>query len=100
MSQEIPPNDQPPSEALEAVTRESGAEQRRGLQEKIFQASEILEATATDFAQREVLRHIFSATSRLLDADGFMPVNRTAWVMNQLTEALALLHQSATEDEE
>jgi len=87
-------------EARNAVHRESLMEQRRGLQEKLFQASEMLEATPTDFEQREVLRHIFSATSRLLDAEGFMPVRRSGWAIEQLSDALALLRTSSQEIEE
>jgi hypothetical protein len=122
MSPESPENYQPSQESLDAaarlaagvasgdhpeideataiVHRESLAEQRRGLQEKLFQASDALEATPHDFEQREVLRHILSAASRLSDAEGFMPTTRTSWAINQLTEALALLRASAPENVE
>lgn len=119
MSPESPENYQPSQEALDAAVRlaagvasgdhreiddattivhsESLAEQRRGLQEKLFQASDALEATPRDFDQREVLRHILSAASRLSDAEGFMPTTRTSWAVNQLSEALALLRASIPE---
>jgi hypothetical protein len=84
-------------QSKDSVHRESLAEQRRMFQEKIFQASDTLEATPRDFEQREVLRHILSAASRLSDAEGFMPIRRTSFVIDQLTEALALLRASVPE---
>jgi hypothetical protein len=99
MFEELPENNLPTSEALEAVGSESVAEQRRDLQEKIFQASDLLEATEKDFAQREALRNIFSAASRLLDADGFMPLRRNSWAIKYLTDALTLLRKAEADGE-
>jgi hypothetical protein len=83
--------------AKEGVRREGLEEQRREFQERIFQASDTLEASPNAFQETKVLRHVLSAAARLSDAEGFRPYQRTSRIIEELTDAIMLLKAAVPE---
>jgi len=83
--------------AKEGVRHENLEERRREFQERIFQASDTLEASPSAFREAQALRHVLSAAARLSDAEGFRPFQRTSRIIEQLTDALTLLKASDAE---
>jgi hypothetical protein len=86
--------------ARDGVRHEALEEQRREFQERIFQASDTLEASPTAFQEAQILRHVLSAAARLSDAPGFRPYQRADRIIEQLTDAINLLKAPVPEEKD